>query len=80
MRIFVRDKGFFLWLPVPTALLCSRLAERVLLAEAKRRGVRLEAEQAHRLLEELRRTVRRYPKLMLVDVKDQNGARVQIRL
>lgn len=80
MRIFVKDKRHFLWLPIPTALLYSRLAERILLSEAKRRGATLEIEQARRILEELRRIVRRHPKLMLVDIKDRHGARVQIRL
>lgn len=52
----------------------------ILTAVIRHAKLNMTAEQSGRLLEQLRQTVRRHKKLMVVDVEASDGTKVKIRL
>ena len=81
MRITVKQPGrMTFWMGLPAWMAFNSLTAKIAAKAVESKGVKLGRQDMLRLVKELRRMKRRYPRLELVSVEAADGSRVRIRL
>lgn len=82
MRITVKQPGHWtFWLALPTRMFLNSLTAGLAVSAAKHAGgVELDRAGMCRLMKELRRMKRKYPRMDLITVYAADGSKVRIRL
>lgn len=82
MRITVKQPGHrTIWLALPTRMFLNSLTARFAVSAVKHAGgVELDRAEMCRLIRELRRMKRKYPRMDLITVHAADGSKVRIRL
>lgn len=81
MRITVKQPGrMMFWIGLPAWIAFNSLTAKIAAKAVESKGVKLGRQDMLRLVKELRRMKRKYPRLELVSVEAADGSRVRIRL